>query len=131
IEAFDPEKVALRFPMSRGFYFVSRPSRAGYYADYGNAAEGFNPESRFAKPIVEGANITPVFLSLQNPRVINMTKTMGVTAESYVDSKEGVATIEQARADGHDGIIVKREFGDEWDEVFAIAFQPTQIKSVH
>jgi hypothetical protein len=127
VTAFAPNKVKGRFPNSEGFYFASRPSHASAYADsIQNAAEDFNPASRFAVPVAEGANVIPAYVSLQNPKVIKVSE--WGTLESAVDG-DGGARVRAAREAGHDGVIVKREAGDEWDGMLVVAFRPEQIKS--
>ena len=127
VAAFADDKVKGRFPNSEGFYFTSRPQHASVYADsIQNASEDFNPASRFAIPVAEGANVMPAYVSLQNPKVL--TVSAWGTLESRVDG-DGGAQVRAAREAGHDGVIVKREAGDEWDGMLVIAFRPEQIKS--
>ena len=127
ITAFDASKVKGRFPNSEGFYFTSMPLHASVYADsINNAAEDFNPNSRFIKPAAEGGNVMPAYVSLQNPKIL--TVSAWGTLESRVDG-DGGAQVRAAREAGHDGVIVKREAGDEWDGMLVIAFRPEQIKS--
>ncbi len=127
IAAFDGGRIKDRFPNSEGFYFTSNPSHASVYADsINNAAEGFNPASRFAKPAAEGGNVMPVYVSLQNPKILSVSE--WGTLESAVDG-DGGARVRAARAAGHDGVIVKRRAGDEYDGDLVIAFRPEQIKS--
>ena len=127
VASFAPDRVKGRFPNSEGFYFTSRPQHASVYADsIQNASEDFNPASRFAVPVADGANVMPAYVSLQNPKVV--TVSAWGTLESRVDG-DGGAMVRAAREAGHDGVIVTREAGDEWDGMLAIAFRPEQIKS--
>ena len=125
--AFDGGRVKARFPNSEGFYFASSPRQASVYADsINNAAENFDPASRFIKPVAEGANVMPAYVSLQNPKFINVSE--WGTLESAVDG-DGGARVRAAKAAGHDGVIVERKAGDEYDGKLVIAFRPEQIKS--
>lgn len=124
---FDAGAVKKRYPNSEGFYFTSRPLHAGVYADsINNAAEGFDPHSRFSTPAAEGGNVMPAYVSMHNPKVITVSE--WGTLESAVDG-DGGARVRAARAAGHDGVIVRRQAGDEWDGTLVIAFHPGQIKS--
>lgn len=118
---FEYGKIGSRFPVSRGFYFTSRPSRASAYA---TGIAGHLDPSR----TLPGANMVPVYLSLQNPLIVDLPAEM-VTGEDLVDAKGG-AFVEEAKDAGHDGVIIKRQRGDGYEEDFAIAFHPEQIKSV-
>ena len=127
VQSFAGGKVKARFPHSEGFYFTSSPFHASVYADsINNAAEKFNPTSPFAKPAVEGGNVIPAYVSLQNPKLITVSE--WGTLESAVDG-DGGARVRAARAEGHDGVIVTRKAGDEYDGQLVIAFRPEQIKS--
>jgi hypothetical protein len=118
-EAFGEDKVRSRFPFSDGFYFASA-ARASVYADsIANAAVNFRPDARFAKPVADGANVMPVYLSISNPKVLDAA----IVGESAVDGPDAIA---QAKADGHDGVIVR--VNGEPD--LYVAFRPEQIKSV-
>lgn len=125
VGAFDTGRVKERFPHSEGLYFISNPKAASVYADsVQNAAENFNPASKFGRPVEEGANVVPAYVSLNNPKII---ETRGLV-ESIVDGDNG-AMVRQAKADGFDGVIVRRRNGDEFDTDLVIAFRPEQIKS--
>lgn len=127
VQAFTGDKVKARFPNSEGFYFASSPFHASVYADsINNAAEGFDPTSRFSKPAAEGGNVMPAYVSLQNPKLITVSE--WGTLESAVDG-DGGARVRAARAAGHDGVIVTRKAGDDYDGQLVIAFRPEQIKS--
>lgn len=127
IAAFDGGRIKGRFPNSEGFYFTSSPRHASVYADsINNAAEDFNPASPFIKPAVDGGNVIPAYVSLQNPKILTVSE--WGTLESRVDG-DGGATVRAARAAGHDGVIVRRRAGDEYDGDLVIAFRPEQIKS--
>lgn len=111
---------------SRGFYFTSSPARAGMYADRMNAYERFKPDSAFARD--PQGQITPVYLSILDPAEIDVTD--AISAETILDA-DGGAVVQSARDDGQDGVIARREVGDEFDSIQAVAFSPTQIKSVN
>ncbi len=125
VEAFNVERIKERFPNSEGIYFTTLANHASVYADsVQNAAEGFNPASKFARPVAEGANVVPAYVNLRNPKVIETNAIL----ESVVDG-DGGAMVRQAKAEGFDGVLVRRNRGDEYDGSLVIAFHPEQIKS--
>jgi len=68
-------------------------------------------------------NIMPVYLSIQNPLIVDMA--------DVEKSTEGLTqNIQLAKRDGHDGVIFKnlQDGGPAADDIF-VAFEPTQIKS--
>lgn len=120
VEAFGADKVGSRFPYSQGYYFSTAPRASSYADSAANAAVGWNANSPFAKPVADGANVMPVYLSIQNPMVLD-TRLVG---ENAVD---GTDAIQRAKEAGHDGVIVRvNGEPDLW-----VAFEPTQIKSVN
>ncbi len=92
---FDPAKsrIAGAFFFAADPQFASSPAYTGY--------EG------------QAGNVSPVYLSLQNPKVLDSLSSNPMTE---------AAVIEAAKANGFDGIVVKK------DGRF-IAFRPEQIKS--
>jgi hypothetical protein len=68
-----------------------------------------------------GANIMPVFLSIQNPLVYDM-QGQAFRDISYAD------LIKKAKSQKRDGLIIKNTFDPKFGDVF-VAFEPTQIKS--
>lgn len=128
---FDTSAVNSRFPFSFGFHFTNSQNEASIYADsVTNAAEGFNPASRFAKPPMEGGTVMPVYLRAENPLIIN-TDMMTASIEADVNREQILARLEEALSAGapYDSVIIKRERGDEYDVINVIVFDPTQIKS--
>ena len=99
IEAFDISSSK----SGDGIYFTPMPEFASRYAEAGGKRGG-------------NANVYPVYLSIQNPFELG--------------SKGGGPAywIENAKAKGYDGIIVR---GDNGDIRIAVAFDPSQIKSVN
>jgi hypothetical protein len=107
-----------------GFFFVSNTERAGLYAGAGARVGG--------KPyVVPGGNVLPVFISLQNPEIVVLEKSFRGPSygEDLVDQNDG-EYLRGLKAKGRDGLIVRRRFGDEYDEDFIVAFDPAQIKSL-
>lgn len=90
------------------YFFSNNPETASQYAE----STGMN-----------GANIIPVKLSMENPYIIDRG------GKGYRDSFMS-AWIKQAKDAGHDGLIVKnmKDLGQESGTQFAV-FSPTQIKS--
>ena len=117
---FDKEKVGSRFPFSIAYHFTTRPQEASIYAG------GLDEK----KPPLDGANIMPVYLSLKNPLIID---TKMLTASMEADLRRGpiLDKMAEARKQGnpYDGVIIRRNRGDEWDGANIIVFKPTQIKS--
>lgn len=119
------------------FFFTSSPRVANTYAT--RRRDG-------------GANITPVYLSLQNPLVVGFTEPFPVDPalqDAWFDREEAFSrsidkvpyferAIARARAEGRDGVIFKGigdengggydGMGGEPSDIYA-AFEPTQIKS--
>ncbi|MEQ0866856.1 LPD23 domain-containing protein [Pseudomonas aeruginosa] len=117
-----------RFEASKGFYFTTSVNRASLYADsVVNLAEGWNPASTFARAPEQGANVMPVHLQMRNPLVITQTEGFS-SAEDILDANGG-EMVAEAERQGYDGILFKREKGDEYDQVSAVVFRPEQIKS--
>lgn len=117
-----------RFESSKGFYFTTSADRASLYADSAaNLAEGWNPASPFARAPEQGANVMPVHLQMRNPLVITQTEGFS-SAEDILDANGG-EMVAEAERQGYDGILFKREKGDEYDQVSAVVFRPEQIKS--
>uniref|UniRef100_UPI001C4A6587 ADP-ribosyltransferase-containing protein n=1 Tax=Pseudomonas aeruginosa TaxID=287 RepID=UPI001C4A6587 len=117
-----------RFEASKGFYFTTSADRASLYADSAaNLAEGWNPASPFARAPEQGANVMPVHLQMRNPLVITQTEGFS-SAEDILDANGG-EMVAEAERQGYDGILFKREKGDEYDQVSAVVFRPEQIKS--
>ena len=92
---------------SRGELFPSLPWTRGIY---------FTPDAKYAAAYAdgEGGNVMPVYLSLQNPKVI----TDGVFASASISQ----AQVDEMRAEGFDGII--NQVDNEY-----IVFDSTQVKS--
>ena len=123
---FDNEKVGERFPISKGFYATTSQERASIYADsVQNAAEGWRYDSRFARPVEMGANVMPVYVSIQNPKIV---EGKFIASEDVLDANMG-KLVRDAKAAGHDGVIVRNIRGDEYSETTVVAFRPEQIKS--
>ncbi|MFZ2541637.1 MAG: hypothetical protein WAW75_07670, partial [Gallionella sp.] len=96
----------------RALFFTDDRSEAGSFS--GRAARGRG-----------GDNVMPVYLSLKNPLVVDMTGRKDVSFDRL---------IAQARRGGHDGIIANNANDTAYPQPFAfndvyIAFEPTQIKS--
>lgn len=118
-----------RFGMSAGYYFASSTQRASVYADgLANAIENWDPKSKFTKEVEIGANVMPVYLSIKNPLVITNKDGPFSSPEDAFDLNGG-ALVKAAKDLGHDGVIYRREKGDGFDEIAAVAFRPEQIKS--
>lgn len=110
VTAFDPSRIGENYSTDRaGFFFASHPDEASGFA------------------VGDTRNIIPVFLSIQNPLVIEAGK--DDTAEVWYRNR--TAYKGQAETGGHDGVIVRGEpyFDGSPNEMY-VAFSPTQVKSV-
>jgi len=104
-----------------GFYFTPLTEYADRYAE--SAGREFRDEEGFIAGS-EGANVMPVYLSLQNPAVIDV----GGANAGLVAAFEIEEMIKSAQFDGHDGVILKG-WADGSGPIQYVAFRPEQIKS--
>ncbi len=110
VTAFDPDKVGWRHvdvEAGAAFFFSSDVETASWYAESAGKQKG------------SGANVMPVFLSLQNPKVVDFQG----TGLEFLGS-----AIEDAKEQGHDGLIAL-DYDDGVRANHYIAFRPEQIKS--
>jgi hypothetical protein len=102
-----------------GFFFTSNPGTASVYAEK-PAGAFLDPSEPGAAEFGDGtANIMPVYLSLQNPIIVN-TKD---GADKHFDYNRS-RLYERARKAGADGIIINGS-----NRSIFVALDPTQIKS--
>jgi hypothetical protein len=119
-------------PTTKGIFFSDTPSMANAY-DKG-PGKGFaekmpNGNVLWSK---EGKQTYPAYLSLQNPKVVDVDTIPNFHNTDFAKEK----IINQAKKDGHDGVILQniRDYGDHRfgeglsGDVY-VAFEPTQIKS--
>ena len=109
-----------------GFFFALSPKLAGLFA---RVAQG----KREA-----GANVMPVYLSVQNPKTLQREDVMRIRDDQWVhDPRKMREQISLAKQEGYDGLLLKKYLEDltvdnetyikgedQW-----VAFEPTQIKS--
>lgn len=132
VEAFDPAEagIASSFDpglIGRAFYFTGDAEQAGQFA----LGAQFRDVQEGRAVTEEGANVLPVFLSLQNPFIIEDGvlpdgRTLTDIHPRGISADSGAALQEEIKAAGHDGVILRS--GGE--DVQFVAFEPTQIKSV-
>ena len=128
---FNKNKIGKNFPeTSKGFYFTNRPRMAGIYSDsMANAVSEWNPKSKFSKEVKPSANIVPVYLSLKNPKIIDITNNDNYfSPENLLDENNGKAVLD-AKKEGYDGLIIKKNVDSKFSHSVVVAFEPTQIKS--
>lgn len=123
---------------SQGFFFTDSPELASAYAGFqdtfdagmravnavtGGLLERFG--SRYSTP--EGGNVRPTFLRITNPLVVDQGGKR-VREEAFFD------TIERAKAEGHDGVIIRNTFDGAFNgqrgpqnDVY-VAFDTDQIR---
>jgi len=155
-DAFDPKELGKTFKTptveKEGFFFANNPETAGVYAgpqpmsviaafmskDYADSGRGRVKNA--AEYLIEKQgmqpNIMPVFLSIQNPLVIDLSK----TKRDDIDLDLIADKLRNAKSKGYDGAILKSMSSPTSDgignisaelepaDVF-VAFEPTQIKS--
>lgn len=123
ITAFDPKKAGASDAglVGRGFYFTYNPEEASGYALNEQYGRGDAP------------NVIPAHVSLQNPLIIKQGilpdgRNITDLHKMGISSRVGSAIQDDAKAVGHDGVI----FTDRDGNVrHAVAFDPTQVKSVN
>lgn len=128
---FNKNKIGKNFPdTSKGFYFTNRPRMAGIYSDsMANAVSEWNPKSKFTKEVKPGANIVPVYLSVKNPKIIDITNNDNYfSPENLLDENNGKVVLD-AKQKGYDGLIIKKNVDSKFSHSVVVAFEPTQIKS--
>lgn len=133
IETFSPRQGAYS---NKGLYFTATPSYASVYAESTWRTDRGEPQSK------DGANVLPVYLSLQNPLVIDKWNDGGVwqkvrdffarnrAEQRYKDWNESRLSsmhvsqrkVDELRQQGYDGIINRAA-----DEI--VVFDPAQVKS--
>lgn len=105
-----------------GFFFTPEPAYADRFAE--SAGREFRDEDGYIAGS-EGANVMPVFLSMQNPFVEDLTKS---GQGGFYPASAIKEMIEYAQSRGHDGVILKG-WQDGSGPVQYIVFRPSQIKS--
>lgn len=111
---FDPTLAGKNFPKTGGKYglfFTANPSQAGCYAT------GASP------------NVVPVFVSLQNPLVIEISDGDGRHPDVHFDRRQ--KSIKRAVESGlHDGVIIGPYItASGYDSTLVVAFRAEQVKS--
>jgi hypothetical protein len=136
VAEFAMDKVKSRFPYSIGVHSTTSPSEASIYADdIANAAIDFNPASRFAKPVAEGANVMPLMVRRENTLVRKTadTPTPGQSASSMVDLDRAsfINDLYKAKQDGnpYQTIEAIRNAGDGYDATNLVSLMPKNIRS--
>jgi hypothetical protein len=150
-EVFDPRErgTATGAASARmGDFTASNPKVASSYADTtnpytqglagavnkatGGRYQTFNEKllGKMGRPsaLPEGGSVMPVYVRLNNPMVVDFA------GKAYRE-KSYAAVIAEAKAAGHDGVILRNTFdegfskgGDDVTNVY-VSFEPTQIKS--
>lgn len=122
IEAFDPKKICTNFDSSiLGFYFTNAPCSdlsAGF--GFGSTA------SEYAKNAGGTPNVMPVYLSLQNPLVLDDAAEWGGAASMLDIRKTDIAR--WVKSGQHDGVIAYDATGED-PEIACVALRPEQVKS--
>ena len=88
-----------------GFFFAGHPTTADAYSQ-----------------MREGANTMPVYLSIQNPLVVDL-------AMSARRKTSYASLVKKAKEDGHDGLIIKNTVDGALPDDIHVVFDSRQIKS--
>jgi hypothetical protein len=116
--AFDPDKAGKNFRMGEvGMYFTSSPEQASMYAQH---RQDGSP------------TVYPVYLSLQNPLILEEDAGWGGVLSLIENNKSVKAKVRKAIASGlHDGVIARdmNPGADGEPETVVIALRPEQVKS--
>ena len=135
-DAFNPDNVGDNFGVdSEGFFFTDSKIRASGYADpnseFAAAGMGFD---RNAEPRA-GANVMPVYLSIQNPLTLEAytdafytnpaveIDEQGISLTDYFDDNRD-SVMDFVKRGGHDGVVFQHK-----GKTLAVALKPEQIKS--
>lgn len=128
---FDHGSVGGNYAVSKGFYFSDQPSTATMFALRHTGATEARPglPGVFAGSPADtgtgGANVVPVYLSMQNPLVKRARGELSSITSADRNIEKWVA---EAKAQGNDGLIVLPGANQSRGSTY-IAFEPTQIKS--
>lgn len=120
--SFDPAMIGQNFNQSTlGFYFTNapKPDPLGGFG-YGSTA------SEYAANAEGYPNVMPVYLSIQNPLILDDAAEWGGGVSAIDKRASDIAR--WAKVNGYDGVIAKDGTGED-AEVIYIAFRPEQIKS--
>lgn len=121
-DVFSEEAPAQHIDMP-GFYFTPDPKKASRFAKTAEEPV-LDGDGYFVG--MSGGNVMPVYLSLQNPAVIDMNKD---TRNGFVPAYEVERLLNEARAKGHDGAII-RGWQDKSGPTQYVSFDETRIKSI-
>lgn len=121
------EERALKARVDAAERKAQRTGKQSDWEAHDRLAEQYETMLENADPkVAHGANVMPVYLSMQNPLVRTFS------GETY-DEGAFVDAIEQAKAGNHDGVILKGAKDDPNDpdraSTIYVAFRPEQIKS--
>jgi uncharacterized protein YfcZ (UPF0381/DUF406 family) len=106
----------------KGIYLATDPDKASTYAkhSFGKAYQPMGPE---------GGNVLPLYVSMSNPKIkdTDVFKVKGPDGKTMPIAQAAKYITDQAKAEGHDGIILKDPSSGKITEV--IAFESSQLKS--
>jgi hypothetical protein len=123
---------------AEGFYFTSKPKVAGTYAESYGGREfkearrrgvDINPYTGGTRTITSGANVMPVYLSIENPRVIEFDPEAFFTPldSNITDMADEFA---KARRAGHDGVIFKNVKDDPASNIVSDVYIPFRSEAI-
>ena len=133
-EAFElnAEGISGEGAKENGIFFALSPKLASLFSRVSSKPGGRGPERG-------NSNVIPVYLSIQNPKVLQVWEVMSENDfdEYYSNPRKMRAALDKAREEGYDGVLIKdyvEELNvdgenyikeeDQW-----VAFEPTQVKS--
>lgn len=128
IRAFDNSKIGSRFSYSFGQHTTTSPNEASVYADsITNAAENFNPNSKFAIPVAENANVMKLYGRTENPLKIK-TDYPAASMEADIQRSEIINNLWNAKQanNPYDAVIIDAKNNKNF-----ISLKPELLRSVN
>jgi len=107
----------------RGFFFSESPDTAARYMPHENAGVAKPGEIR---RVAEGGNIRRSVLKMTNPMVVDMQGASSKAWRDRADVPSFRSILDQARANGHDGVIIKNTFDGGPKDNIHVVFDPSQ-----
>lgn len=94
----DLSNVKKRFPFSFGFHSTNSPSEASAYADsIQNAAENFNPNSKFTIPVADGANVLPLLVNKGDNPLLRSTNYVSASMDADLNKSDIIKKLYDAK----------------------------------
>lgn len=137
-EEFDLKTIGKNFGDTHGFFFTNNTAyQESFYGKAGALERKINNDPTSAGAYADraggNANVIPAFVNIRNPLVIEKNSDgSGILSLIETRTRKASDTVERAKAEGYDGIIV-RDTGHRLSngefETIVIPTKPEQIKS--